>query len=173
MIGLSPLINVAFTPLGGVDTVCSESVDLLQANNIGATNATNSSECDFLRETVQDWVASLGFASHRKHVHLHLLYLTLEPVRCDVLNKTEICSLVCESPTDLLDCNAACDRKLESSEDERFKWYKEKFDIRPNDIYSVKSEEKKMNYISENGTVVEATFYVQAQFNETASVQKT
>jgi len=167
LIGLSPLIYVAFTPLGGIDTVWQESVDLLQANNIRATNATDSSECEFLRETVEDWVASVGFAAGRRGVHLHLLHFKIAPVRCDILNKTQICSLICDPHKEMLNCDA-CDHVLEHSEG----WYEDKFH-RPNNIYSVNSTEKQMNYISENGIVVEANFTVQAQFNEAASVQKT
>ncbi len=172
LIGLSPLIYVAFTPDGAIDTVWQESVDMLQANNIRAANATDTSECEFLRETVEDWVASVGLIQYKRGVQVHLLHFKVEPVRCNILNKTQICSLICEPHEEFLNCDA-CVGLFEDAEDKRLDWYEHEFDFRPNNIYSVNSTEEQMNYIAENGTVVEAKFTVQAQFNEAARVQNT
>ncbi len=172
LIGLSPLIYVVFTPDGAIDTVWQDSVDLLQANNVRAKNATDSSECDFLRETVEDWVASVGVIELESGVQLYLLHFKLEPVRCDIPNKTQICSLICKPHEEVLNCDA-CVGLFEDAEGKRLDWYADEFQFRPTNIYSVNSTEEQINYIAENGTVVEAKFTVQAQFNEAVRVQNT
>lgn len=167
-----PLILVACTPLGGINTVWTNSVKMLQANNI-AVNDTTADSCEFLRQTVEDWVASVLFVESRHGMKPHLLHFTLEPVRCDTLNRTKICSLLCEPYTKVLKCDAACNMRAEDSVKERLEWYEDEFDVRPNNIVTVHSEVKSMRYSLPNGTVVEAEFFVNAQFNESVSVTQT
>jgi len=171
LIGLMPLIVVACTTLGGINTVWKNSVEMLQANNI-AVNDTTADSCEFLRQTVEDWIASVGFVQSQNGLKPHLLHFTLEPVRCDTLNKTNICLLLCEPHSKVLECDALCNTWTESAE-ERFKWYEYEFDVRPNDIVAEHSEVKSMWYSLPNGTVVEADFFVNAQFNESVSVKET
>lgn len=167
-----PLILVAFTPLGGIDSVWTNSVEMLQENNI-RLNDTSADSCEFLRQTVEDWVATVGIIDNRHGVHLHLLHFKLEPVRCDSLNLADICMFICQPYSKLLKCDNACKMWTEDSSEERLEWYEDTFDVRPNDVVTVRSEVKPMRYSLPNGTVVEADFFVEAQFNETAIVTET
>ena len=78
---------VLCTPLGGIDPALTESVEMLQANNM-MVNTTTADSCEFLRQTVESWVATVGFVQNRNGVQLHLLHFTLEPVRCDTFDRT-------------------------------------------------------------------------------------
>jgi hypothetical protein len=164
---------VLFTENGGADRVLYNSVEILQANNM-RINTTTDDSCEFLRQTVEDWVATVGMIRTRQGVSLHLLHFTLEPIRCDALNSTQICMSLCEPQVGkMLNSNAACHGWTIKSEEERIKWYEDWFDVRPNDIYMEQSEVVPMNYSLPNGTVVEAEFFVMAQFNETVPVKQT
>ena len=175
LIGLQPLIFVAFTPTGGIDSSLTNSVEMLQANNI-AINTTTDESCDFLRQSVEDWISAVGFTHNYREVSLHLLQFTMEPVRCDSLDSEEICLKLCEPHKDIINCEAACGSlsgKERESNNVGIHWYTQNFNIRPNDIFKVETTHKTMNYSLPNGTVVEADFFVTAEFNETQSVKRT
>lgn len=164
---------VAFTRNGGTDQALKNSVIMLQANNI-RINATTDDSCEFLHQTVQDWISTVFFTHHRRRLSLHLLHLTLEPVRCDILNhSSQICAPLCEPYEDIIECSSACDGWITDSEEERIGWYEKRFDVRPNNIVTMTSSVVPSNYSLPNGTLVEAEFYVAAQYNEMSRVQET
>ena len=168
------MIPVIFSMYGGADRTLVNSVEMLQANNI-MINTTTDEDCEFLRQTVADWVTAVGIHdSRRGNLSLHLLHLTIKPLRCDVLNQTRICLKVCEPHGNRLNCDVVCEGWAEVNYRERLKWYEDQFDVRPNDVTTVVSSLRpQLNYSLPNGTVVEDTFFVEAHFNETVAVKMT
>lgn len=172
LIGLQPLIWVIFGHYGGADLAWHNSVEMLQANNI-MINTTTDESCEFLRQTVLEWVAAVSVVETRKGVSLHLLHLTFEPIRCG-LDPLQVCYKICE-PKQLFNCDEVCKgwEGTFASQDNRIKWYEDKFDIRPNDVAIVSSVPVQWNYSLPNGTVVQDEFFVEAQFNESGAVTQT
>lgn len=142
---------------------------MLQTNNI-MINTTTDESCKFLLQTVLDWVAAVGIVQTQNRVSLHLLQLTLEPLRCG-LDPTQVCQKICE-PQKLFKCDEVC-KGWEGSFGNHIKWYEDKFDIRPNDVAIISSFPMQWNYSLPNGTVVQDEFFVKAHFNESGAVTQT
>lgn len=148
---------------------------MLQANNI-MINTTTDESCEFFRQTVLEWVAAVGVVETRKGVRsLHLLHLTLEPLRC-ALDPLQICYKICE-PKLVFNCDEVCkvwEGTFEgTSFDNHIKWYEDTFDIRPNDVAVISSIPMQWSYSLPNGTVVQDEFFVKAHFNESGAVKQT
>jgi len=83
VIGLAPLIPVVLVGDGGTNQQLQNSVELLQSNNL-ALNNTNNATCAQLETTTLEWIKTNAFEispiSGRRS--LHVLSLTIEPVRC-------------------------------------------------------------------------------------------
>jgi hypothetical protein len=149
---------------------------MLQANNL-MINTTTDLSCEFFRQTVVDWMAVVGFIKNRRNdVTLHLLHLIIEPVRCGIANITDApqtCKKIC-GDVSTLDCEQDCAGFAQHSDDERMAWYEETSSVRPNEITMVESREPvQWTYSLPNGTVLEADFFVKAQFAESLPVKTT
>lgn len=181
MIGLQSLVSVIVESNGGTNQQLWTSVDLLQSNNI-ATNTTDDESCAYLNTTVHDWIASniLEERHDGKEIYLHLLSLNIQPVRChwqlDNMGGMiwkELCSsrhvYDCTYLLSSDGCKEFCSVWPTYDHEERSDYAMRHFDIRPSMTVTTRTSEYG-SYTSKNGTVIATDFFVEAIFNERASV---
>ena len=181
VIGLQSLVSVVVEPNGGTNQQLWTSVDLLQSNNI-ATNTTDDESCAFFNNTVHDWITSnlLEERHDGEEMYLHLISLNIQPARCH-WQLDHMGGMIWEklcAPRHVYDCT-----NLLSSDgckefcyvwptydhEERADYAMRHFNIRPSMTVTTRTSGYG-SYTSENGTVVETDFFVEAIFNERASV---
>jgi hypothetical protein len=182
VIGLQLVLSVLVQQNGGTNQQLWTSVDLLQSNNI-AINTTDSESCEYFDQTVHEWIASnlIEYQYNEKDLYLHLISLDIHPTRCQFqldhmsgMIWEELCAEnhVYEC-TDILSsdgCKEFCTVWPTYDKEERADYAVRHFHIRPSMTVTTRSSGYG-SYVLENGTVVETDFYVEAIFNERASVE--
>jgi len=180
LIGLAPLISVAFKSEGATNQELKNSVELLQANNLAILGSDDES-CAQLEYVVADWIKAnvLEPRVDGKKV-LHVVSVELEPIRCDFQSDHDgtgiLTAIVCNE-------GYSCDEKLGQenckilckasnqlvAEDGRLGPLD---GIRPS-VTIPMHDEKWSSYIAQNGTYINADFRVSVVYNEEVSVRRT
>ena len=186
VIGVLQLMPVAFKENGGTNHQLVSSVELLQANNI-AINVTDDSSCNYLQDTVTDWIAANAFEKDRNGNNiLHLLSLVIQPVRCEfqtgadgLENDGIMSSTICRNDTitrcvNMFSkemCIDLCQGWGLETDERRLDFYVESLGIRPSSTFSSMAGSNG-TYSDKNGEIIEAYFSVSALFDESLAVKR-
>lgn len=157
-------------------------MDLLQSNNI-AMNATNEESCEYFDHTVHDWITSnlIEEGHSGDEFYLHLISLDIHPARCQFqfdhmggMIWDELCAprhvYECTGILSADGCKEFCTVWPTYDMEHRSDFVIRQFGIRPSMTVTTRSTGFS-SYTTENGTVVESDFYVEAIFNERLSVE--
>lgn len=174
---------------GGTNQQLSNSVELLQSNNL-ALNNMNNETCDQLETTITEWVKTNAYEiAVDGSKKLHVLSLEVEPVRCEFQTVTgssgadvgTLAALACRDNATqeyckhlfgVQNCKELCFIWQMSNEEDRFTLFEDYYGIRPS--VTIPLEDGQLgSYSSMSGEVVPAYFYVRAVFNEELSVRRT
>jgi len=178
LIGLAPLISVAFKSEGATNQELKNSVQLLQANNLAILGSDDKS-CAQLEYIVADWIKAnvLETRVDGKKV-LHVVSVELEPTRCDFQsdhNGTGILTAIACKDGYLCDENLGrenceiCKANLLTAEDGR----PPPLDVIRPSVTIAMQDEKRSSFIDQNGTYTDADFKVSVLYNEEVSVRRT
>ena len=187
VIGLFPLIPVAFQAYGGTNQQPWNSVDLLQSNNL-ALNSTDNATCDYFRNTILLWSRTNVFeADVDGSKTLHILSLSVEPVRCPfqivdgaedtatlaaVLCREKETNEKCAELIPIESCERLCLGWAQASEEDRLGFAETYLGVRPEVTISI-AESYPWTYSEPDGKIVAAIFSTRVLYNEELSVKRT